>query len=92
MICSPPSPAPHLSARLRAGLQGANGGVPRSSASPHLMVLRSIPVIRDTVAIPARFAANASVTANRHRPRSSSTGLTASYRILIAVSSTIPEI
>jgi hypothetical protein len=56
------------------------------------MVLRAIPVIRDTVAIPPRPAAKASAAANPRRPRSSSTGFTASYRILIAVSSIIPEI
>ena len=47
----------------------------------------AMPVIRATATTPPRPTASASAAANRRRPRSSSTGSSAEYRNLIAVSS-----
>jgi hypothetical protein len=50
------------------------------------MVLRAIPVIRDTAAIPPQPAANASLVAKTRRCRSSRYGPSVSYRRRIAAS------
>src|ERR1700693_3950432 len=59
---------------------------PASSSSPRPMVLRAIPVMRDTAAIPPQPAANASLVAKTRRCRSSRYGPSVSNRRRIAVS------
>ena len=77
-------PAPFR--RTRPGTASGSAS-PRSSASPRPIVLRAMPVIRETATTPPRPAASASAAANRRRPRSSSAGSSAAYRNLIAASS-----
>src|SRR5260370_19917418 len=63
------------------------GAAPTGSSSrPRPMVLRAIPVIRDTAAIPPQPAANASLDANARRCRSSRYGPSVSNRRRIAAS------
>jgi hypothetical protein len=50
---------------------------PRNSARPRPIVLRAIPVMRDSADTPPHPADRASAAANRRRPRSSRTGSSA---------------
>jgi hypothetical protein len=63
----------------------------RRSARPRSIVLRAIPVARDTATIPPCPAARASPAANNRRSLSSSTGSSASKRALMAAVSIIPS-
>ena len=62
----------------------------RKSARPRPMVLRAIPLARDTPATPPRPAARASLAANRRRSRSSKNGESTSKRAVMAAVSIIP--
>src|ERR1019366_2500857 len=62
----------------------------RNSLSARPTVLRASPVARDTAAIPPCPAVIASAAANRRRPRSSSTGSSASNRWRMVDSSITP--
>ena len=58
----------------------------RRSARPRPMVLRAIPLARETAVTPPRPAARASLAANKRRPLSSRDRASTSKRTLIAVS------
>jgi hypothetical protein len=79
-------PPPGRRTRSGSGVSSA-----RNSASPRPIVLRAMPVARVTALTPPCPADLASAAANRRRPRSSSTGASASKRWRIADSSITPE-
>src|SRR6266704_2094144 len=79
-------PPPARRTRSKSGVSPA-----RNSASPRPIVLRAIPVARITATIPPCPADVASAAAKRRRPRSSSTGASASKRWRMADSSITPK-
>src|SRR5580700_3713409 len=80
-----------LSAPLRRTRSLHRTAPDRRSARPRPMVLRAIPVVRETAAIPPRPAARASLAANRRRSLSLRNGSSASKRAWMASRSIIPQ-